>query len=55
MDDEYISIQKEIEKILKKTNKKKTGKSYQEMLMDEKHRSSIKKIGKLMMELEKYD
>jgi hypothetical protein len=30
----------------------KTGKTYQEMQRNEKYKSTVKKIGKLMMELE---
>ncbi len=55
MDDEYKDLQKEIDRILWETSEKNTGKTYQEMIKDEKFKSSIKKIGKLIMELEKIE
>ena len=55
MKKDYESLQKEIDKLLWKTSQMKTGKTYQEMLTNKKYKSSVKKIGKLMMELEQIE
>jgi hypothetical protein len=52
MKKDYESLQKEIDKLLWETSQMKTGKTYQEMQRNEKYKSTVKKIGKLMMELE---
>lgn len=52
MKKDYESLQKEIDKLLWETSQMKTGKTYQEMQTNEKYKSTVKKIGKLMMELE---
>ncbi len=55
MNKEYESIQKKIDKLLLETSEEKTNKTYQEMQTDEDYRSAVKKIGKLMMKLEKIE
>ena len=52
MKKDYESLQREIDKLLWETSQMKTGKTYQEMQTNEKYKSTVKKIGKLMMELE---
>lgn len=52
---EYESVQKKIDKLLLETSEEKTNKTYQEMQTDEDYRSAVKKIGKLMMKLEKIE
>jgi len=52
---DYEFLQKEIDKLLWATSQMKTGKTYQEMLTNKKYKSSVKKIGKLMMELEQIE
>ena len=54
MKKDYESLQKEIDKLLWETSQIKTGKTYQEMQRNEKYKSSVKKIGKLMIELKSY-
>ena len=51
----YESVQKEIDKLFKKTSEKRTHKKCQEMKIDEEYKSAVKKIGKLMMQLEKLE
>ena len=46
---------KKIDKLLLETSEEKTNKTYQEMQTDEDYRSAVKKIGKLMMKLEKIE
>ena len=55
MNEEYESVQKKIDKLLLETSEEKTNKTYQEMQTDEDYRSAVKKIGKLMMKLEKIE
>jgi hypothetical protein len=49
---EYKFLQKEIDKLLWETSEKKTGKTFQEMKRNEECKSAMKRMGKLMMELE---
>jgi len=51
----YESLQKEIDKLLWETSQEKTHKNYQEMKADEEYKSAMKKIGKLLMKLEKFE
>jgi hypothetical protein len=51
----YESVQKEIDKLFEETSKKRTHKKYQEMKIYEEYNSAVKKIGKLMMQLEKLE
>ena len=52
MKKDYEYLQKEIDKLLWETSQMKTGKTYQEMQTNEKYKSTVKKIGRLMIELE---
>jgi hypothetical protein len=52
MKKDYESIQRRIDKLLLETSKMKTGKTYHDMYKSEDYRSAIKKIGKLVMELD---
>lgn len=55
VNDEYLSLQAEIDKLLFETSKNKTHKKYQEMSSSIKYKTAIKKIGKLIMKLEKIE
>jgi len=55
VDNEYISLQAEIEKLLWETSKHKTHKKYQEMSSSKDYKAAMKKIGKLIMRLEKIE
>lgn len=52
---EYEYLQKEIHKLLLETSERKTHKNYQEMKTSDEYKSSLKKIGKLVMRLEKLE
>ena len=51
----YESVQKEIDKLFKKTSEKRTHKKCQEMKIDEEYKSAVKKIGKLVLKLEQLE
>ena len=51
----YESLQKEIDKLFWKTSEDRNHKKYQEMKSDEEFQFAIKKIGKLVMKLEKLE
>ena len=53
MKDDYRSLQKKIDKLLWETSERKTKKPYQEMQTDNEFKSSVKKMAKLIMDLEK--
>ncbi len=53
MNIKYESVQKEIDKLFEETSEKRTHKKCQEMKIDKEYKSAVKKIGKLMMQLEK--
>ena len=52
MKKDYNSLQKEIDKLLWDTSMKRTKKPYHQMITDEKYKSTMKKIGTLVMKLE---
>ena len=52
MKKDYGSIQKEIDKLLLETSKMKTGKTYLDMQTNKEYISAMKKIGKLVIDLE---
>ena len=52
MKKDYESIQREIDKLLSETSKMKIGKNYQYVQTNEEYRSALKKIGKLIIDLE---
>ena len=51
----YESVQKEIDKLFWETSEGRTHKKYQEMKNNKEYQSAIKKIGKLVMKLEKFE
>ena len=55
MKDDYRSLQKKIDKLLWKTSERKTKKPYQEMKTDNEFKSSVEKMAKLVMDLEKLE
>ena len=55
MNKDYESIQKEIDKLLEETSEERTNKRYQEIRTAEHYKSAMKKIGKLIAELEKIE
>jgi len=54
MDKEYEETQKEIDKLLQETSEERTHKKHQDMIENEKYKSKMKKIGKLLLKLEKF-
>ena len=55
VDNKYVSLQAEIDKLLWETSKHKTHKKYQEMSSSIDYKTAMKKIGKLIMKLEKIE
>ena len=55
VDNEYVYLQTEIDKLLWETSKHKTHKKYQEMISSKEYKTAMKKIGKLVMRLEKIE
>jgi len=55
VDNKYVSLQAEIDKLLWETSKHKTHKKYQEMSSSIDYKTAMKKIGKLVMRLEKLE
>ncbi len=55
MKNDYKSLQKKIDKLLWETSERKTKKPYQEMQTDEEYKTSVKKMAKLISDLEKFE
>lgn len=55
VNNKYESLQAEIDKLLWETSKHKTHKKYQEMSLSIDYKTAMKKIGKLIMRLEKIE
>jgi hypothetical protein len=52
MKNDFKSVQKKIDKLFWETSEKNTGKTYEEMIRDPEYKQVIKKISKLVVELE---
>ena len=55
VDNEYVALQTEIDKLLWETSKNKTHKKYQKMSSSKQYKTAMKKIGKLVLRLEKIE
>lgn len=55
MKNDYRSLQKKIDKILKETSERNTKKPYQKMQTNKEYRSSVAKMAKLIYDLEKLE
>ena len=55
VNNEYESLQTEIDKLFRETSKHKIYRKNQEMRTSEEYKTAMKKIGKLVMRLEKIE
>ena len=55
MNNKYYDTQKEIDKLLWETSQQRTKKKYQNMKTDKDYKEKMKKIGKLILRLERIE